>query len=60
MCNRPIVHSHDYHMYMEFKNVNLLIAYHGQEKPLLQQDLGETHMVNKEFNESIMEFLHWN
>jgi hypothetical protein len=26
----------------------------------LQQDLGETHMVNKEFNESIMEFLHWN
>jgi hypothetical protein len=43
---------------MEFKNVNLLIAYHGQEKPLLQQDLGETHTVNKEFNESIMEFLH--
>jgi hypothetical protein len=42
-------------MYVELKDVNLLITYHGQEKPLLQQDLGETHMVNKEFNESIME-----
>jgi hypothetical protein len=36
---------------VEFKNVDVLVAYHGQEMPLLQQDLGETHMVNKEFNE---------
>jgi hypothetical protein len=44
MCNRPIVHSLDYHMYVELKNVNLLITYHGQEKPLLQQDLwGNTY-----------------
>jgi hypothetical protein len=47
MCNRPIVHSPDYHMYVEFKNEKILITCHGQEKPLLQQDLGETHMVNK-------------
>jgi hypothetical protein len=47
MCNRPIVHSPDYHMYVEFKNVNILIAYHGQEKPLLQQDIRETHILGK-------------
>jgi hypothetical protein len=31
---------------VEFRNIDLLVAYHGQEKPPLQQVLGETHMVH--------------
>jgi hypothetical protein len=31
---------------VEFKNIDMLVTYHGQEKPFLQQVLRETHIVH--------------